>query len=224
MSGAEALAVVGIIANILQLVDFSIDVYERAKAFGHDTNKLPKAFRDVSVVLPLIKSSVEHTKSRMDEEPLDDRSCQGLMVLLKSCEEKITELKGIFVKVLPAKSASKLRYGIQAMKSIRHDKDVESLHKSLTSFIQALTYYHSSRSLSAVQFDRTFASLALKLEEPRKPVFMVRYEKEDNFIAREDVMQEISKRFWQEMPRVVLAGIGGVGYEISKLHLNKKLT
>jgi hypothetical protein len=212
MSGAEALLVVGIIANILQLVDFSVNIYERAKAFGHDTDKLPKAFRDVSVVLPLIKSSLEHTKRRMDEEPLDDRSCQDLMGILTSCEEKIAELKEIFVKVLPARSASKLRYGIQAFKSVRHDKNVENLHSSLTNIIQALTYYHSSRSLSAAQFDRTFASLATKPEEPRKPAFMVRYEKEDNFIGRTNIMQEISKRFETKISRVVLAGIGGVGY------------
>jgi hypothetical protein len=60
MSGAKALAVIEIIANIL------IDIYERAKAFGHDTNKLLKALCEVSDVLPLIKSSLRHTKTRMD--------------------------------------------------------------------------------------------------------------------------------------------------------------
>jgi hypothetical protein len=53
MSGIEVFSVIGIISNILQLIDFSVDVYERAKSFSQDVNDIPKAFRNTSEVLPL---------------------------------------------------------------------------------------------------------------------------------------------------------------------------
>lgn len=63
MSGVEVLAVVGIIANILQLADFDVDIYKGAKAFSHHVDKLPKLFKAVSAMLPLIKNSRKFLKS-----------------------------------------------------------------------------------------------------------------------------------------------------------------
>jgi hypothetical protein len=61
MSGIEVLSVIGIISNILQIIDFSVDVYERAKNFSQDVNDTPKAFRNTSEVLPLVKSALQQT-------------------------------------------------------------------------------------------------------------------------------------------------------------------
>jgi hypothetical protein len=61
MSGAEALAVIGIIANIVALVNFGIEVFDRANDFGGDVNEVPRAFRDVQSVLPLLANTLRKT-------------------------------------------------------------------------------------------------------------------------------------------------------------------
>lgn len=44
MSGAEALALIGILANVLQLVDFSCQAFARIKECKEDSSHLPKVF------------------------------------------------------------------------------------------------------------------------------------------------------------------------------------
>jgi hypothetical protein len=59
----------------------------------------------------------------------------------------------------------------------------------------------------------TLPANAFKLnqQQPRKPYFMVRYQTDDDFIGREEIMEEISQRF-KRKNRVAIAGMGGVGY------------
>jgi hypothetical protein len=50
MSGAEAVAVVSIIANVLQLVEFSSEALARVKNFTGDATRVPKAFQRILIV------------------------------------------------------------------------------------------------------------------------------------------------------------------------------
>lgn len=80
-------------------------------------------------------------------------------------------------------------------------------------YVEILTLYHSSHSLSMIQLAQTLDKLTVKVEEPaRKPVLTVRYQAEECFIGRDEIMLEIAKRFEQHEPRVEISGIGGVGY------------
>lgn len=213
MSGAEVFAVIGIIANILGLIDLSVDVYTRAEGFSHDVNEIPQAFRHISQALPLVKSALQETEKRIKEGEISEEACQALRKVLDGCEVTVTKLKDIFCDVLPAKDASKWTRGWKAISSKGQDKKVEALDKTLMRFVEVLTLYHSSRGLSTAQFTQAFSKLAVKLEEPtRKPLFMVRYQTEKEcFIGREDLMLEIAKRFEEKAPRVAISGIGGVG-------------
>jgi hypothetical protein len=220
MSGVEVLSVIGIISNILQIIDFSVDVYERAKNFSQDVNDIPKAFRNTSEVLPLVKSALQQTQARMTESEVDAETCQALTKVLDGCEATVTKLKDIFHNVLPAKDASKWTRGWKAVSSVGQDKKVESLDKDLMRFVEVLTLYHSSRGLSTAQLTQALSTPKVKVDHAaQKPIFMVRYQKEDYFIGREDTTLEISNRFEQNAPRVAITGIGGVGYVFSNTTL-----
>lgn len=52
MSGSEALLVLGIIANIAGVVDFTGKVLGRIKDAGDNVHDIPIAFRDVQSTLP----------------------------------------------------------------------------------------------------------------------------------------------------------------------------
>jgi hypothetical protein len=216
MSGVEALAVVSIIANIFQLIDFSVNIYERAKTYGQGASEIPKAFRSTRAMLSLVRNCLEHTQERIDSGELDERHCKELGETLTGCATTIHELGEIFEKVLPAEGASTWARGRKAIASLGQDKKVEDLGNALMRFVSALTLSYSSRGLSTAQFTQGLLSLVPKPnqneDQVQKPVFMVRHEKEACFIGREDIMKEISDRFAQKISRVAIAGIGGVGY------------
>lgn len=50
MSGAEALAVISVAANIIQLVDASVSVVKRVTSFCNEANELPKVLKEVELV------------------------------------------------------------------------------------------------------------------------------------------------------------------------------
>lgn len=220
MSGIEVLSVLGIISNILQIIDFSVDVYERAKNFSQDVNDIPKAFRNTGEVLPLVKSALQQTQARITEGEVDAETCQALRKVLDGCEATVAKLKDIFHNVLPAKDASKGTRGWKAVSSVGQDKKFEALDKDLMRFVEVLTLYHSSRGLSTAQLTLALNNPTAKVDHAaQKPIFMVRYQRDDDFIGREDIMLEISTRFEQKALRVAITGIGGVGYVFSKMPL-----
>lgn len=204
-----AFGVIGIIANIIALIEVSVNVYERAQNFRDDVKSLPKAFHDVHGKLPLLKFALQKTEQRASK--LEGEERKALEQSLRACHENIKELSEIFKKVFPADGASRLTRGWKAVSSLRHDKNVEAIDKSITSYVEALTFYHSSESASISQITEVLRDLSVKFEEPaRKPLFVVRYQKEEEFIGRKPIMEEIEKRF-ESSRRVAIAGIGGVG-------------
>jgi len=154
----------------------------------------------------------------MIEGEFDDKDHQAVTDILNGCEAKVSELKEIFVLLLPAEGAGRWIRGWKAISSLGQDHKVESIERALMNYINVLNLYHSSRTLSTAQFTQALSSMTVAGENRlTKPVFMVRYEKEEHFIGREQIMRDISDRFTQKAPRVVLSGIGGVGYAFMKL-------
>src|SRR6266480_6518399 len=107
MSGAEALTVIGIIANIVAIVDFTIEVIDRAKGFGGNVKEVPKAFQDVQSVLPLVANTLRKTQRQAELGQVDETTCRALRPVVEGCERKVVELNAIFKNALPADGASK---------------------------------------------------------------------------------------------------------------------
>ena len=67
MAGAEALLVLGIIANIVQVVDLSNKLIERVTESRQNLHDIPKGFRDIQTTLPLLANTLgkirEHGKA-----------------------------------------------------------------------------------------------------------------------------------------------------------------
>jgi hypothetical protein len=147
----------------------------------------------------------------MTEGEVDAETCQALRKVLDACEVTVAKLKDIFKSVLLAAAASKWTRGWKAVSSVGQDKKVESLDKDLMRFIEVLTLYHSSRGFSTAQLTLALSTLTVKVDQAtQKPIFMVRYQKEDYFIGREDIILEISNRFEHNEPRVAITGISSI--------------
>ena len=65
---AEAVAAIGLVASILQLASFASSVVGRINEFRNSVKELPSAFRDVSIVIPLLVSDLKKTKEAAEAD------------------------------------------------------------------------------------------------------------------------------------------------------------
>jgi uncharacterized membrane protein len=63
MSGAEAIAVLGLISSIISIVDGTKKVYDAAT----NARGLPQAFREVADRLPIVKNILDSAKQHIEE-------------------------------------------------------------------------------------------------------------------------------------------------------------
>jgi hypothetical protein len=53
--------------------------------------------------------------------------------------------------------------------------------------------------------------LKLDKETQREPCFMVKFDQDENFVGREEIIIEIDRRLMAGQHRVAITGMGGVG-------------
>ena len=218
MSGAEALAVVGIIANILQLVDFSSKAISRVKEYGEDAQDIPKTFRDIQTGLPLIVHTLGEIQTRVSHGQVSEESCKALKGVLGDCKAKLAELKIIFEKVLPQDGASKGKRVWKGLVSLRQDKKVEEISQALWRSLQSLTLFHvvaapTIREIQALVENTSKMDLTPSSASAIQRYFVVPTLSSQDFVGREKTMADLASRLC--LPgthcRVAVVGLGGVG-------------
>lgn len=86
---AEALAVIGIISSIVQLVQFADTVIERVNEFRHSVKEIPTAFRDISITLPLLISDLKRTKVAAEANKIVDDEKVAILAVIEGCSGQI---------------------------------------------------------------------------------------------------------------------------------------
>ena len=142
MSGAEALAVLSLLANVAGVLDFTWKVLERAKDARDGSRGLPKTFQDVKIKLPLLNDALNITKAQVETGNLNKDSCKNIEPVLEDCISKIKELNLIIDECRPKKNAPWYEREWKAITSLKHDKKIEDISKQIWRIIQLLTYYH----------------------------------------------------------------------------------
>ena len=218
MSGAEAFAVIGIIANIINLAKFSRDVISQIKRYGENAQEVPEAFRDIQAVLPLISSTLVRTRNQVECGTLDDDTCKVLRPVLEGCQKKMEQLKALFEDVMAEEGASKFKRGLMAIKSMRKDKEVKEIAQSLDRFVAHLTHYHASEGVTSRDIESlkgAMSSMSVEQLETQSPKthFLVPVQWSEDFAGREEVMEFLHSRLClgDRHSRVALVGLGGMG-------------
>ncbi|RYP23415.1 hypothetical protein DL765_001120 [Monosporascus sp. GIB2] len=198
---AEALTVVGIVANIIQLVDFGSRVLKRLEEYQSKFGDVPEAFRHIKAELPVLLDALRQTKAAIDAGSMQDESKNALLPAVEGCSAQINLLDDVIAEALPAPGDSWTRRGRKALKSIRYDIKVEKITSVIRGYIQTLAY-HAAASLRPLSVDRT---------QPRPtPSSTVPFRRDPHFVDR-DVLAEIYFKSKQPASRVALVGLGGVG-------------
>ncbi|KAF5853530.1 hypothetical protein GGP41_002102 [Bipolaris sorokiniana] len=89
----EGPAVIGAVASITQLIDFSAKVIIRLKDFHSLAGELPTSLRHVSSKLPVLSTTLVN--------PADSKLEAALLLVFSECREQIAQLDAVIAKTLP---------------------------------------------------------------------------------------------------------------------------
>src|SRR5262245_42410183 len=108
---AEALATVGIVANIIQLVDAGTRVLKRFEQYQSTLIELPEAFRHIKAELPALLDALRQTKAAINAGSLQEESKRALHPAVEGCHMQIKALDELIERALPMSSDSWTRRG-----------------------------------------------------------------------------------------------------------------
>jgi N-terminal domain on NACHT_NTPase and P-loop NTPases len=145
MSGAEAIAVLGLISSIIAIVDATKQIYDAAQ----NAKGLPSAFREVSDRLPIITNIL--SSANLDIRNKDEASCLGVKPVIEACETKAKTLKELFQEAIPAGSAGNLQRYWKVVKAYGHGNEVENLMKAILEDVQLLACEHGMKTVTKDQ-------------------------------------------------------------------------
>jgi N-terminal domain on NACHT_NTPase and P-loop NTPases len=143
---AEALAAVGAVANIVQLVDFGSKVLLRLNDFLSNSGRVPKTFQHLQTELRVLLDALKHTKTAIETGSVPDQTREALRPAIDGCRIQIETLDAVLAKTLPILGDSWRKRGIKAISSLYQDGKVKEIRAELYRSIQALTYYHTATS------------------------------------------------------------------------------
>lgn len=89
---AEAIAVVGLVLAIVQLIDLGAKVTRQIQEF----KKMPDAFQKVSDELPLLILTLKSMQRQVNPDDVGDETTKALKPVVEGCLEKVRKLEGIF--------------------------------------------------------------------------------------------------------------------------------
>lgn len=163
MSGAEPIALVGLIASIITIIETSRELYDAAS----NAKGLHEAFRAVSKNIPLVLNILRDCKRAQEQaddeyqrsnDPAHRRtleeSAEACRPVVIACEENAEKLKDIFEKVVPGDQATWFDRYRKAARAVLPNKKrkVEDLMKEILEKLQLL---HASHFFKAIVEERS---------------------------------------------------------------------
>lgn len=170
---AEAIATVGFVAAIIEISSFAKKLVERCKEFHSRSKDVPKAFRSISIQLPLVASSLEQIRGQAESGSLSEDLLMTLQPVIETCHEEVKDLEAILNKILPAPDASSWDKNSLVLRSLRYEAEVKKSTANLSNHIQNLTFFQTSICASHVM-QRLRSD-----EEPHEVTFSLRYKSND---------------------------------------------
>lgn len=156
MSGAEAIAVLGVISSIISIVGGTKQVFDAAT----DAEGLPEAFREVAGRLPIVTNILDKSRQYIREADINDNSCKGVKHIVDACEAKAKKLDHLFHKVIPGDSASRRERYFSAVKTLGKGNEVEKLMKGILEDIQLLACERDMKIATTTQQEQIAKAIA----------------------------------------------------------------
>lgn len=143
---AEALAVVGVVSNIVGLIDISLKLYDRLRRTLTDVDEIPKSLRPIKTELPVLIKTLEDIGKALKQRKLDVEIIQVIEPAVNGCATSICELELLLAGVLlnPKDRRSKKLW--KAWKSIVKESEVNKSVVAIRGYVGTLTFYLAASS------------------------------------------------------------------------------
>ncbi|KAK5195882.1 hypothetical protein LTR72_003718 [Exophiala xenobiotica] len=133
---AEAIAVIGVTASVVQLVEISTKLIIRINEFSSSMDKCPRLFHDLKVRLPILSQ----TLNQIAASNQGDGSDQLLKRVIEECLGAVTLIEKKLDKILPVKGESGIRRKWKAVRSLSREKSVRDASDRLDLYLNVLTF------------------------------------------------------------------------------------
>lgn len=223
---AEAFAIVGVVQAAISLVSYGAKIVKRMDEFNHNVKGLPESFIKIRNQLPLLLRVVEDLQGEASNSKLHVDSESLLMPVLEGLRKDIVSFDETLLKALPSPNASNREKIAKAIKSVGIQKKIDDFWSSIQDYLNTLTAFWQARHASSLRdlivmiegrFERpaeppAYEALEASIPKPKlNPVWMVKYNIEDDFFGRDEIMNTVGRQLTEGNHRAALAGIGGVG-------------
>ncbi|OAL52204.1 TPR-like protein [Pyrenochaeta sp. DS3sAY3a] len=198
---AEALAIVGAVASIVQLVDFGAKVLLRLNEFQANAGEVPKVYQHINNILPVLLETLTQTKISIEAGLIPEGTKNALLPAISGCRTQVEALDTVIGKVLPLASDSWREKSKKAFASLRQEGKVKKIRSEIQNYIQTLTYYHAAAASSTSRLP-SYPHLT--------PSSTVPFRRDRDFIDR-GLLAAIHEKCSEPASRVALVGLGGVG-------------
>lgn len=145
----EAIAIIGLIAAIVGLVEFSTKVAERLSDFTSDIDDVPEAFRTIKTQIALFSDTLQRVQAQAENGSVSIPTAKVLTPVVHNSISLTKKLETILKNTLPVKNATPFQKRLAALKSLGRDKDVLKCRDQLEHNTQLLVFYQTTRHLDA---------------------------------------------------------------------------
>lgn len=223
---AEAFAIIGVVQAAISLVSYGGKIVKRMDEFNHNVKGLPESFVKIRNQLPLLLKIVEDLQGEANNSKLNVNSESLLIPVLDGLRKDIVTFDETLLKVLPSPNASNREKIAKAIKGVGIQKKIDEFWSNIQHYLNTLTAFwqtrhaNSLRELINMVEDRlerpaeppAYEALVPSVPKPKlHPVWMVKYDIEEDFVGREGILCTVEKQLTEGNHRAALAGIGGVG-------------
>lgn len=218
---AEALAVIGILSSIIQLVDFSAKLLDRLNDFVTNARDVPDAFRNIYIQLPLTAATLQRLSHGIQGNGLTDNEQKALRAIIDRNLELIHDINDVLSRTVPSKSSSSFEKRLLALQSLRHDKRIQKASEQLLQNVNLLTFFQATQIQDSAPNISRRPSDATLINEPEATDFQhglnlggAPHLAEGNFVGRELELKQLSNMLKPNLQRqsvVAVVGMGGIG-------------
>jgi hypothetical protein len=156
MSGAETVAVLGVISSIISIIDGTKQVYDAATS----AEGLPEAFREVAGRLPIITNILRAAEQCIKDGDITEESYKGVKQVIQACQDKAKKLEDLFRTVIPGENASRRERYLLAVKTLGKEKGVKKVMKGMLEDVHLLVGEHNIKITSGPQVDQILRAIS----------------------------------------------------------------
>ena len=224
---AEAIAALSLVQAIIGLTELGRTVVKRLNEFKNNVQDLPEAFQHIGNQLPILMRIANSLEERANSGDFAPDAEKDLEQVIKALKKELLDLDALLCKILPSARASTWEKGVKAVKSIKAQKSVDTYSTVIQAYVQTLSNFQIADHANQMRIIIDFVK-QLKLAEsdslrepshvtpPRKAVWMLEFDGDEDFVGREETIAEVSTKFETNASRVAVVGVGGVGYVLAR--------